>query len=103
MTIPELQEYNRKYTQPQEAGESFGVPYRCLIPKGLDNVLVAGRCISTDRRTNGSVRIMACCLNTGEAAGIAAAMSAAKSSDVRGVDTEVLRSTLKKHGGYLPE
>ncbi|MCK5844521.1 MAG: FAD-dependent oxidoreductase, partial [Victivallales bacterium] len=103
LSIPELQEYNRKYTQPLDPGESFGVPYRCLIPKGLNNMLVAGRCISTDRRTNGSVRIMACCLNTGEAAGIAAAMAAAQSCDVREVDTEALRSTLKKHGAYLPE
>jgi hypothetical protein len=101
LSIPELQEYNRNYTQPLDPGESFGVSYRCLIPKGLNNALVAGRCISTDRRTNGSVRIMACCLNTGEAAGIAAAMSAEK-RDVRTVDTDALRSKLKANGAFLP-
>ena len=83
-------------------GESFGVPYRCLTPKGLDNVLVAGRCISTDRPVNGSVRIMACCLTTGEAAGIAAAMAAARDADVHRVNTQALRQVLRKNGAYLP-
>ena len=101
LTIPELQEYNRNYTQPLDPGDSFGVAYRCLIPKGLNNALVAGRCISTDRRTNGSVRIMACCLNTGEAAGIAAAMSA-ENQDVRSVDIQKLRCELKANGAHLP-
>ena len=83
-------------------GESYGVPYRCLTPRGLGNVLVAGRCISTDRSVNGSVRIMACCLTTGEAAGVAAAMAAATDQDVHAVDTDVLRATLVRHGAYLP-
>jgi len=82
-------------------GESVGVPYRCLTPVGLRNVLVAGRCISTDRQVNGSIRIMACCLNTGEAAGIAAAMSV-DDGDVHGVDTDELRERLRSYGGYLP-
>jgi len=84
-------------------GESFGVPYRSLTPKGLKNVLVGGRCISTDREVNGSVRIMACCLNTGEAAGLAAAMAAGDGCDVHAVDTCDLRSKLKAHGAYLPD
>lgn len=103
LSIEELKERNRKITQPLRPGESFGVPYRSLVPRGLENVLVAGRCLSTDRGANGSTRIMACCLNTGEAAGIAAAMAAAGTGDVRSVDTHALRTTLKKHGAYLPE
>ena len=84
-------------------GESYGVPYRCLTPRGLRNVLVAGRCISTDRPTNGSVRIMACCLTTGEAAGLAAALAAkAPAPDVHAVDTAALRARLRAHGAYLP-
>jgi hypothetical protein len=83
-------------------GESYGVPYRCLTPKSLENVLVAGRCISTDRPVNGSVRIMACCLTTGEAAGIASAMSAAKDANVHNVDTDALRKALLERGAYLP-
>jgi len=102
-TIDELKEFNRQVTQKLGKGESFGVPYRCLTPKGLRNVLVAGRCISTDRQTNGTVRIMACCLNTGEAAGIAAALAASGSHDVHTVDTDELREKLKSFGAYLPD
>jgi hypothetical protein len=39
-------------------GESYGIPYRCLTPRGVSNLLVAGRCISADRRMQGSVRVM---------------------------------------------
>ncbi len=84
-------------------GESFGVPYRCLTPRGLDNVLVAGRCISTDRTVNGSTRIMACAMTMGEAAGLAAALTAtASQSDVHAVNTDTLRTRLRQHGAYLP-
>jgi hypothetical protein len=106
MSVEELIEVSKAYirqrTQPLPPGESMGVPYRCLTPKGLQNVLVAGRCISTDRQANGSIRIMACCLNTGEAAGIAAAMSA-DNENVHEIDVDRLRQTIVKHGGYLPK
>ncbi len=102
MTLDELKERNRKSTRHLAPGASMGVPYRCLTPKGLRNVLVAGRCISTDRQVNGTVRIMPCCLNTGEAAGIAAAMAAHDSGDVHAVPVNTLRDTLREHGGYLP-
>lgn len=85
-------------------GESHGVPYRCLTPKGLRNVLVAGRSISTDRPVQGSTRVMPVCLAMGEAAGIAAAMAGSESAhDVHKVSTEELRARLRGHGAYLPE
>ena len=59
-----------------ERGQSHGIPYRCLVPKGVDNLLVAGRTISTDRSVQGSTRVMPVCLVTGEAAGKAAAIIA---------------------------
>ena len=102
MTIPELQERNRKITRKRAPGDSFGVPYRCLTPQGLRNVLVAGRSISSDRTVNGSLRIMACCLNTGEAAGIAAAMAVTNDRDVRQVNPDLLRAELSRNGAYLP-
>jgi len=46
------------------AGESYGIPYHSLIPKGGDNLLVTGRCMSTDRRIQGSTRVMPCCFIT---------------------------------------
>ncbi len=86
-----------------EPGESHGVPYRCLTPKGLPNVLVAGRAISCDRPVQGSVRVMPVCLAMGEAAGIAAKLAAgAEDNDVHAVDTETLRGRIREEGGYLP-
>lgn len=102
-TVDELKQWNKNTVRHLGKGHSFGVPYRCLTPKGLENVLVAGRCISTDRHANGSIRIMACCLNTGEAAGIAAAMAVAEPSDVHAVNTTELRRKLMAHGAYLPD
>jgi len=85
-------------------GESHGVPYRCLTPRGLRNVLVAGRCISSDRATNGSVRVMPVCLATGEAAGMAAAVAGEKhQGDVHAVDADHLRKRLRDEGAWLPD
>ena len=84
-------------------GKSHGIPYRCLIPKGIDNMLMAGRQISTDRPTQGSTRVMPVCLVMGEAAGVAAGMAAeAKNAAVRAVNTDQLRNRLQSHGAYLP-
>lgn len=102
LSIDEARKAIHKRTQAMGIGASMGVPYRCLTPKRLRNVLVAGRCISTDRRTNGSIRIMACCLHTGEAAGIAGAMAATGSRNVHSVDSGALRSKLKACGASLP-
>ena len=93
---------NEQRTARYGKGESHGVPYRCLTPKGLKNVLVAGRSISCDRIIQGSVRVMPVCLAMGEAAGIAAvhAMQLPE-TDVHKVNTERLRSRLKEEGAYL--
>ena len=85
-------------------GESHGIPYRSLTPKGLLNVLVAGRCISTDRPVQASTRVMPVCLVMGEAAGVAAAQAVRDTAgDVHAIDTRALRTTLKRHGAYLPD
>ena len=85
-------------------GESHGIPYRCLTPVGLRNVLTAGRCISSDRTVQGSVRVMPVCLVTGEAAGLAAAMAASRqAADVHTVDVADLRARLRSHGAWLPD
>lgn len=85
-------------------GESHGIPYRSLIPKGLRNVLVAGRSISCERIVQGSVRVMPVCLAMGEAAGLAAAQAAQyHDGDVHAMDTVRLRQRLKAEGAYLPD
>ncbi len=81
-------------------GESYGIPYRCLTPKGLKNVLVAGRCISTDRPVQASTRVMPVCLVTGQAAGTATKL-ALDAGDVHTVDSQSLRKMLVDIGAYI--
>ncbi|PTX92800.1 FAD-dependent oxidoreductase [Verrucomicrobia bacterium LW23] len=87
-----------------EPGESHGIPYRALVPRALRNVLVAGRCISTDKVVQGSVRVMPVCLATGQAAGTAAAMAALGfGGDVHAVEGTSVRARLAERGCWLPE
>lgn len=92
-----LDEINRRY----KPGESHGIPYRSLIPKGIPNIIVAGRSISCDRQIQGSIRVMPNCLCTGEAAGIAAAMALNKNNNVHDIDVNKLRERLKSYGAYF--
>lgn len=83
-------------------GESHGIPYRCLTPKGKKNLLVAGRCISTDVEASGSLRVMPPCLVTGEAAGMAAVHAIRQTgNDVHKIDVDFLRKRLKEEGQYF--
>jgi FAD dependent oxidoreductase len=85
------------------AGESHGIPYRCLTPVGLINVLVAGRSVSCEQVVQGSIRVMPVCLAMGEAAGLAAAIAARSAEkDVHAVDTDHLRQRLREENAYLP-
>jgi len=85
-----------------EDGESYGIPYRTLTPKGLDNLLVAGRCISSDRYMQGSVRVMPGCFITGQAAGVAASIATRQETSVHNIDVVEIQKNLKKLGAYLP-
>ncbi|MDP6775426.1 MAG: FAD-dependent oxidoreductase [Candidatus Latescibacteria bacterium] len=60
------------------AGDWYEIPYRCLLPRDTRGLLMAGRCISSDRDAHGSLRVMPTCMFTGEAAGTAAAMAVAE-------------------------
>ena len=82
-------------------GESHGIPYRSLVPEKLDNLLVAGRCISVDRIVHGSTRIMPTCLVTGEAAGSAAALAVHSGQNAHNINVVELRKTLKQHGAFF--
>jgi hypothetical protein len=85
-------------------GESYGVPYRCLCPRDLDNVLVAGRTISSERVANGTLRVMPCCLCEGEAVGMAAKFACEMDEpNIHTVDTQRLRKRLIEEGAYLPK
>jgi hypothetical protein len=71
----------------------YHVPCRCLIPRELDNVLAAGRCIGADHAAAGAIRVMVNCMQFGQAAGTAAAM-VGKGGGVRDVDASALRAEL---------
>lgn len=76
------------------AGLYYNIPYRCLIPKGIENLLVAGRPISTTHEAHSSTRIQATCYATGQAAGTAAALCVAQKKLPRELDASVLQKAL---------
>ena len=105
-TQPDLASYKRYAEDFKKLrygkGESYGIPYRCLVPRKLTNVLVAGRCVSTDRYMQSSIRVMPGCFITGQAIGVAAAICAKEGCDTRGVPVAELQRRLKNLGAYLP-
>ncbi len=94
-------------TRPGHAGwrqrvEPYAIPLRCLTPKGLANVLVAGKCISGDQVAHSSYRMTPTCCAMGQAAGTAAALAVeAGARDIRQVDVCALRSELSRRGMQL--
>ena len=85
--------------QELQPGQYYGIPYRCLIPKRMVNLLVAGRNISTTHEGHSSTRIMPVCYALGEAAGVAAALaSAGHEGRVRQVDSADIKSRLNLPG-----
>src|SRR5690606_8296509 len=79
------------------------IPYRCMLPAELDNLIVAGRCVSATHVAHGATRNMAPCLVMGESAGIAAAMSSASKQDAAALDIKQLQAQLLEKGVYLGE
>lgn len=82
-------------------GEYYTIPYRCLIPKKSENLLVAGRCISCDHNAQASIRIMPIVCTIGEAAGTAAAIAFKSGKNVSDIDITLLRKTLKDNGAAV--
>lgn len=82
-------------------GKSYQVPYRMLLPQGVDNLLVAGRCVSADRVACGSIRQQAGCLVTGQGAGVAAALASKQKTSPRNVPYAHLRAELENQGVVL--
>ena len=79
-------------------GDYYEIPYRCLLPRGIDNLLVAGRCISSTHEAQASLRIMPTCFAMGEAAGLAAAIAADRGIPPVEVAPEELRQALREQG-----
>ena len=77
-------------------GRYFHVPYRSILPRKIDNLLVAGRCISGDVMAHASFRNMSCCVVTGQGAGIAAAVSVKDNLSTLNVNIQKVQNALEK-------
>ena len=84
-------------------GDCYDIPYRSLLPQRVENLLVAGRCISTTHEAMAAIRVMSTCMAMGEAAGRAAAMAVKNGVPPSAVQVSKLREELRAHGAYLRE
>ena len=105
---PTDEEYERVYKdfdfdgKPAD-GETHGIPYGCLVPKGSRNLWVAGRCISTDIKVNGAIRDQPACVMLGQAAGTAAVQAIRLKEAACELNTDSLVKTLQEQGCNLPQ
>ncbi|TFZ02647.1 FAD-dependent oxidoreductase [Ramlibacter henchirensis] len=84
-------------------GESVGIPYSILVPRGSQNLWVAGRCHSSDTKVHGSIRAQSAAYMMGQAVGTAAAQSIATGQPANDLDTRELVESLRRQGAYLPQ
>ena len=82
-------------------GLSYGMPYRCLVPRGIKGVLMAGRCVSGSREAQSSFRVMGTCMAMGQAAGTAAALAVRTGTDPLSLDPAQVRSSLISSGAIV--
>lgn len=86
-----------------QPGFKYQIPFRILVPRDIDNLLVAGRCVSVTHIALGSIRVMAQCILTGEAAGTAAALSLREGVTPRQIEVAQLQALLRQGGNILDE
>jgi ribulose 1,5-bisphosphate synthetase/thiazole synthase len=79
-------------------GRYMHIPYRSMLPKGVRNLLVAGRAIGGDRIAHAATRNMACCAVAGQGAGVAAALSVKSGRDFNEVDIPPVQRELERQG-----
>ena len=79
-------------------GRYFQVPYGIMVPKSMDNLLVAGRCVSGDKMSHAALRQMMCCSVTGQGAGVAAAVSVKSKISTQNLSIKAVQNALKKQG-----
>ena len=82
-------------------GDCYDIPYRALLPQRVENLLVAGRCISTTHEAMAAIRVMSTCMAMGEAAGRAAGMAVRDGVSPSGINVRRLREDLIAHGAFL--
>jgi hypothetical protein len=86
---------------PKAERPIWQIPYRSLLPKKTDNLLVAGRCFSFERELVEDARIIGTCLVTGHGAGAAAGLAVREREKPRSIDTEMLKKELIRQGAWL--
>jgi ribulose 1,5-bisphosphate synthetase/thiazole synthase len=82
-------------------GRYFQVPYRSLVPKGVENLIVAGRCIGGDRVSHAAVRNMMCCAVSGQGAGTAAAVSLTRDESFHDLQVAAVQAELRRQGARI--
>jgi hypothetical protein len=82
-------------------GQSYDIPLRCLFPRDVDRVLVAGRCISGDHVAHSSYRVMPISMATGQAAGVCAALAAAQGKRPQDIPASAVQRELRSQGASL--
>ena len=85
---------------PQSRGYNE-LPYRMLVPEGVDNLLIAGRCASMTHEGQSAARVSGACFVMGEAAGVAAALALSGNTPPRDIAIEKLQQTLKQQGAFI--
>ncbi|MDR1765229.1 MAG: FAD-dependent oxidoreductase [Lachnospiraceae bacterium] len=88
--------------EPVVDSRTFEIPYRSLLPQGVSNLLVAGRCISADHVAESGTRAISLCMMTGQAAGDAAALSLDGGQKPAGIDVKSLQNMLVAQGIHIP-
>jgi hypothetical protein len=78
-----------------ELDDAYDIPYRSLLPTGLDNVLLAGRNISATHEALASSRVQSHCMAMGQAAGVAAAMASQEKVGTREISITALQNNLR--------
>ena len=89
--------------KPLKPGIVPTIPLSALIPKNSHNVMVAGRCISSDRLANSALRVQAACMSMAQASGVTAALAAKKKTSPLKVSIDEVRKEIKAHKGIVPE
>ena len=89
--------------KPLKPGKVPTIPLSALIPKGSRNIIVAGRCVSSDRLANSGLRVQASCMGMGQAAGVAATLAAKSDTTPLEVPLEEIHALLREHGQIIPE
>lgn len=82
-------------------GETYDIPFRCLLPESVEGLLVAGRCLSADHDAHASVRSMGQCMAMGQAASVAAALAARQGCPPREVPISDLQARLRTIGAII--